>query len=71
MTQCAYYFNKRLISQLVSGIARVLEKLPRCFNGTALSKATFITAIVCKSRFKSEGFRVCYDIIWLTLTILL
>ena len=27
----------RLISQFISGISRVLQKLPKCFDGTAIS----------------------------------
>ena len=37
ITQVDSHFEKRLISQLINGISRVLEKLLKHFNGTANS----------------------------------
>ena len=40
MTQFAEKTRTRLISQLIKGFARVLQKFPRYFSGTANSTST-------------------------------
>ena len=37
MKQFGDNFKMRLMSQLISGISKVLQKLRNCFNGTAIS----------------------------------
>ena len=38
--------SEKLISQLISGISRVLEKLPKYFNGGAISKLAVTILLV-------------------------
>ena len=40
MTQFAEKIRTRLISQLIKGIARVFQRFPRYFSGTAISTST-------------------------------
>ena len=40
MTQFADQVRIRLVSQLINGISKFLPKLPKYFNGTAISTST-------------------------------
>ena len=52
MIQFADQVNVKLISQLISGISRVLQKLIRGFNGNTISISTVLSIPVLFENFK-------------------
>ena len=68
ITQSVDQVKIRSISQLIKGISRVLQKLPKYFNSTGI--LTFFVLQVAGVfpvviNFEYEWFRICYIIIWI------
>ena len=72
MTQFAEKIRTRLISQMIKGIARVLQRFPRYFSGTAISTSAVpsLSVFFKNSWFKFKWFRICYVAIRFTSTVL-
>ena len=62
----------RLIFKLINVISRVLQKLLKYFNRTAISTLLLasLLPLLAKFWFKFNWFRICYNSIWFIFTIL-